>query len=552
MSASTERRHINGWSIRWDGARAQRARATGLWLDETIGDAARRLAAKDPDRELVIDGVRRLTAARMLAEAECLAAGFRARGLVPGDVVSFMLPNWHEACVIYLGATLEGLVVHPMVPAFREAEVGFQLHDTQSRILFLPAIFRNFDYLSMLRTVRSGLEPPPEVVVLRGHAAEFTAYESFLKHESVGPAQPVDPDSVRMVLYTSGTTGRPKGVLHTHNSLAADIVQMCNSWGIGANDCFFVPSPVSHIGGSLYAFEMPLLRGTRAVLLDVWDPGVALDLLAKERCTHTAGATTFLQQTLAAAKNAGKKLPDLRVYICGGASVPPSLIRQSAEWFAGCTVSRVYGSTEVPTVTVGSMKEGGIFHAAETDGEVGIAEVKLIGSDRQVVGAGGEGEVLARGPQMMVGYLREEDEKDAFDAEGFFLMGDLARRVDGDYLVITGRKKDIIIRQGENISPKEVEDLLVLHPGIADVAVIGLPDDRTGERACAVIVRAGGAADITLSDLKEFLDARRVARFKIPEQILLRPTLPRNAAGKVMKHLLRAQIMAEIGAPRGP
>ena len=286
-------------------------------------------------------------------------------------------------------------------------------------------------------------------------------------------------------MYTSGTTGRSKGVLHTHNSIHALICQLRDHWLIEPGDAFLVPSPISHIGGSIYAFECPLLLGTTAVLMDRWNADDAVKIMDRERCTHMAGATPFLEQMLVAARKADTRLPSLKLFVCGGASVPPSLIRNAADYFERAVVTRVYGSTEVPVTTVGVTNRGDAAHAADTDGRAGLAEIKLVGHN---AAPGGEGEIRARGPQMLVGYLHPEDEVEAFDADGFFRTGDLGRWIDDEYLVVTGRAKDIIIRNGENISPKEIEDLLVRHPDIAEVAIVGVPDARTGERACAVIV----------------------------------------------------------------
>ncbi len=536
----TARRTLHGWSLRWDATRAADARARGLWIDETVAEIAARKARTEPDTVLLVDGERRMDAATLHAEASAVAQAFIARGLRPGDTVSFMLPNWHEAAIVYLAATLAGLVAHPIVPLLRDHEVGFQLRDSRSRMIFVPATFRGYDYLAMMRRVNAARAEPPEVVALRGDAAGFTDFSTLLAHRATAALPTVDPDSVKMLMYTSGTTGRPKGVLHSHNSLNALVTQIHRHWRADAGDAFFIPSPISHIGGSIYAFEMPLLFGTCAVLQESWDAHAAVAIMQAEGCTHMAGATPFLEALLDAARAAGTTLPALKVFICGGASVPPTLIRAANDYFANAVVSRVFGSTEVPVTTVGSMAPGDLDHAAETDGRIGIAEVRLVGAQGEI---GGEGEVLARGPQMLVGYLAEEQEQGAFDDDGFFRMGDLARRVDGDYLVVTGRAKDIIIRNGENIAPKEVEDLLVQHPDIADVTVVGLPDPRTGERACAVIVPRGGTAP-DVAALKSFLDGHRVARFKIPEQVAYRDALPRNAAGKVLKHVVRETLLA--------
>jgi acyl-CoA synthetase (AMP-forming)/AMP-acid ligase II len=411
-----------------------------------------------------------------------------------------------------------------------------------SRFVFIPSSLRQHDYAAMLSRVISQIENPPHVVVLRGDAGSHTPYESLLQHREAPKQMPVlNPDAVRMIMYTSGTTGRPKGVMHTHNSIHALMTQLRQHWLIEPGDTFLVPSPISHIGGSIYAFEGPLLLGTTAVLMERWNAEDAVKLMDSERCTHMAGATPFLEQILAAARNAGTRLPNLKVFICGGASVPPSLIRNATAYFERAVVTRVYGSTEVPVTTVGVTNRDDASHAADTDGRAGLADIRLIDHTNA---PGGEGEIRARGPQMLVGYLRQEDETEAFDADGYFRTGDLGRWIDDHYLVVTGRAKDIIIRNGENISPKEIEDLLVRHPDIAEVAIVGLPDARTGERACAVIVPKH-APGPDVASLRSFLDAQGVATFKVPEQVVIAPTLPRNDAGKVLKHQLRATLAAQ-------
>jgi acyl-CoA synthetase (AMP-forming)/AMP-acid ligase II len=236
---------------------------------------------------------------------------------------------------------------------------------------------------------------------------------------------------------------------------------------------------------------------------------------------------------LDAAKRTGTRLNALKVFICGGASVPPSLIRNAAAHFDQTIFTRVYGSTEVPVTTVGVPERQDLAHAAETDGRAGFAEVKLV-----------DGEIRARGPQMLVGYVHAQDEAAVFDDEGYYRTGDLGRWTDQNYLVVSGRTKDIIIRKGENISPKEVEDFLIDHPNIAEVAIVGLPDDERGERACAVVVaRQRPGPDV--SDLRAFLKSLGIASFKIPEQVVVLDALPRNDAGKVLKHAIRAMLLRD-------
>ncbi|HEX9832352.1 MAG TPA: AMP-binding protein, partial [Mycobacterium sp.] len=424
--------------MRVDEQRAADAYRRGLWVHETLADALRDAARATPDRTVLVDGDVRLDCKMLHEKATALAHALMAR-MPAGSVVSFMLPNWYEAAVIYLGSTLAGMVVNPILPSLRDRELAFILSDADSRVIFVPSTFGNHDYAAMLDRVTVTMATPPEVVVVRGDGR--TPYASLLEGDAAALLPVLNPDAVRMILYTSGTTGRPKGVLHTHNSIHALMRQIGEHWRVADGDTFLVPSPIAHIGGSIYAFECPLLLGTTAVLMERWDPDRAVSLMLTERCTHMSGATPFLDGLLGAAERAGTRLPDLKVFICGGASVPPSLIRRAADYFEKAAVTRVYGSTEVPVTTVGSFDD--VDHAADTDGRPGITEVRLT-----------EAEICARGPQMLVGYLHPEDETASFDDEGYFRTGDLARWADDGYLVVTGRAKDIIIRNGENISAK--------------------------------------------------------------------------------------------------
>lgn len=480
----------------------------------TVIDGLRELA--DDNRTVLVDGAHRVAGATLHGQAHGLAAHLAER-LPRGSVVSFMLPNWSEAAVVYLGALLAGMVVNPILPSLRDRELTFILTDADCRTIFIPREFRGQDYVAMLSRVTAGMAAPPEIVVVRDGPVPVAAPREF---PAVPPADPA------LLLYTSGTSGRAKGVLHSHISIGALIGQLRDHWLIEPGDTFLVPSPVAHIGGSIYAFECPLLLGTTAVLMERWDADAAVALMVAQRCTHIAGATPFLEQIVLAAERAGTRLPDLKVFICGGASVPPQLIRRATDYFERAKVSRVYGSTEVPVTTVGALDDPDA--AADTDGRAGIADIRLV-----------DGEIRVQGPQMLLGYRHAEDE--SRDAEGYFRTGDLGRW-HGDCLVVTGRAKDIIVRNGENIAPKEVEDILVGHPGIAEVAVVGLPDERTGERACAVIVPAAGSRPAGIADVRAFLTDKGIARFKIPEQVETWDTLPKNDAGKVLKHQIRARL----------
>jgi acyl-CoA synthetase (AMP-forming)/AMP-acid ligase II len=534
ISRGVDRKPIGGRLLRWDDERASAAYAQGWWSDTTLADALREAAQRTPERVALIDANHRLSCADLCRQATALAHALHAR-IPPSSVVSFMLPNWHEAAVIYLATTLSGMVANPILPSMRDRELRFILEDSDSRMVFVPSVFGRHDYPSMFRRVTAQLESPPDVVVLRGDCGpDQKTFESLTTQPAPmsPPPRPLprlNPDAVRMILYTSGTTGRPKGVLHSHNSIHALMRQIRDHWSVEPGDTFLVASPIAHIGGSIYAFESPLLLGTTAVMMDRWNADDAVQLMQAEHCTHMAGATPFLEQLLAAAQRIGNRLPHLKLFVCGGASVSAALIRRAATYFESAVVTRVYGSTEVPVTTIGAPDNP--ERAADTDGHVGVAEVKLV-----------DGEIRVRGPQMLVGYLHPEDEGESFDTEGYFRTGDLARWVDDEYLVVIGRAKDIIIRNGENISPKEVEDVLVSHPEITEVAIVGLPDDRTGERACAVLVPAVKPGP-DLATLRAFLADSGVARFKVPEQVVIWDHLPKNDAGKVLKHQIKAALM---------
>ena len=493
----------------------------------TLADALLEASRSTPDRVLIVDGDITVDAATLHRQATALAAAMSAR-MPAGSVVSFMLPNWHEAAIVYLAATLSQMVVNPILPSLRDSELRFILSDADVRMIFVPEQFRGHDHAAMLRRVNADLAAPPEVVVVRG--AGDTSFTDLLQTPPA-PQTRLDPAAVRMIMYTSGTTGRAKAFLHSHESIHALIRQIGAHWRVDPGDTFLVPSPIAHIGGSIYAFECPLLLGSTAVLMQHWDPDGAVQLIQQYRCTHMAGATPFLEGLLGAAERAGTRLPDLKVFICGGASVPPALITRAGGYFEKAVVTRVYGSTEVPVTTVGSPDDPA--RAADTDGRPGIAEVVLV-----------DGEIRVRGPQMLVGYLHDEDTAAAFDTSGYFRTGDLGMLTPDGYLVVTGRAKDIIIRNGENISPKEIEDILIGHPGIAEIAVVGIPDARTGERACAVIV-AADADPPDIADLAALLHRHRLARFKTPERVVVWESLPRNDAGKILKHQIRATLTKE-------
>jgi acyl-CoA synthetase (AMP-forming)/AMP-acid ligase II len=529
-----------GWKTRWSDELATRYLGEGHWHNATLVDAARAAVAEDPSRILLTEGTTHLTRGRAWDQALRLAGFFLRRGLKPGDVVAFQLPNWLESAVLALAARMTGLIVNPIPPIYRESELGYILADCGARLVFIPEIFRKHNHAAMLGELQADLPALQDVVVVRGTGT--LTWEQVLAGAPVDEADlpKLDPSAVMMVMYTSGTTGKPKGVMHIHYAFDHRVRTMGEAWGIGSDDVVFMPSPVSHITGAFWAFDMPWVRGSRSVLIDVWAADDGIRCIEENGCTVSGGATPFLQQLLDKAETKPGRLSSLRLFFCGGTTVSPALIHQASATFPKCLFFRAYGSTEMTCATLGITNRSQAGFGAETDGIILYpTEIRIIDpvTDRPVAD-GEEGEILARGPGLFVGYLHPADNASNFEPDGFFRMGDLGRRVHGNYLTITGRKKDIIIRSGENISPKEIEDLLYTHPAVADVAIVAMPSAATGEKGCAFIVPQPGQS-IDLPEIRRFLDGAGLARQKCPEHIVVVDDLPRVPSGKVKKDVLR-------------
>ena len=341
-------------------------------------------------------------------------------------------------------------------------------------------------------------------------------------------------------MFTSGTTGQPKGVLHSHRTLLADAQSIADLYRMRA-DRVYMPSPVGHVTGLVYGVLMPLLMDGSCVLQAEWDADAGADLIERHGCTVCVGATPFLRGLTEAYRRRGRS-SSLRAFICGGADVPPSLVR-AAEGVLGSTVARAYGLTEMPTVTCGGPDDPEAIRA-DTDG-------RLTGSSqaRLAAPAAGTGELEVRGPELCLGYLDPADTAASFTADGWFRTGDLARLGPDQDVTIVGRAKDIVVRGGENISMKEVEDYLAAHPHIADVAIVGVPDEVLGERACAFVVARDRAP--SLEEVASYLSAQGIARHKLPEYLLVAETLPRTLSGKIQKFRLRQQAVELLAAGQG-
>ena len=532
-----------GWILPDIEARRRRYFADGTWSNETLADFVGKRLAENPDHIAVIDNHVRLSRAELHRQALRLGGALVRRGLKKGSVVSFQLPNWHEACVINLACALYGFVLNPLLPMYRERDLAFILTNMRSEALFIPHTYRNVDYEALIGRVDYPTKREDMIFRVRGESGNIPTYEALLT-EGGHAAEPraVDNAEVKLVIFTSGSTGRPKGVIHSHHTLHATVQQGCDFWGVGPDDKLFVPSPVGHIGGSIYAFEMPWLIGCTAILMEQWDANDAVAMMDAEGATFLAGATPFLQGLLDAATAKGSHLPTLRRYVCGGASVPVSLIERAQVRFPNAVISRAYGSSEVPIICPGVRTKADADKGCTTDGEI-AADIRVVYRDGRPAAKGMPGEILARAARMFVGYLESDDEIGQFTDDGYFAMGDIGVVIDDRFLEITGRRKEIIIRHGENISPREIENALLANEVVANAVVIGVPDARTGERAVAfVVLKPGG--QMTIESMRSFLADFGIAKQKFPEELHIRDSLPMNSIGKVLKEELKAGLAA--------
>jgi cyclohexanecarboxylate-CoA ligase len=505
------------------------------------------VVAADPGRVQVIDAECQLTGAALLSAVAADQARLRAAGAGRGDVVCAQLPNWWEAVSLAHAVWGMGATLCPVPVNYRAAEIAAILAAVPVRAFVVPGEYRGTAYRPMLTDAmeRSQVQVPLLTVRTPGQRAGLPG----------GPSGPGEPelaaglDDVCMLMFTSGTTGRPKGVLHSHRTLLADAQSIADLYQM-RHERVYMPSPVGHVTGLTYGVLMPLLMDGLCVLQAEWDPKAGADLVERHGCTVCVGATPFLRGLADQYLQRGQPSA-LRAFICGGADVPPSLARE-AERALGTTVARAYGLTEMPTVTCGGPDDP-MTVRADTDGRLtGSSQARLAAPARLAgePGLGDDvGELEVRGPELCLGYLDPTDTAASFTPDGWFRTGDLARLGPGRTVTIVGRAKDIVVRGGENISVKEVEDYLAAHPGIADVAVVGVPDEVLGEKACAFLVARDRAP--SLREIADYLAARGIARHKLPEHVLVVDALPRTLSGKIQKFLLRREAVRLLAAGQG-
>ena len=540
--------------------RRARLIAQGLWHDRTINAELDACAATRPQQlaltavQVETGDVRRFSYGEMAQMADRIAVGLARLGVGRGDVVACQLPNWWQFTLTYLACSRIGAVMNPLMHIFRERELSFMLNHGEAKVMIAPKTFRGFDFEAMVTGLQPSLPHLKHVVIVGGEGGNsFDALLSTPEWEKQADAQDIltrgrpGPDDVTQLIYTSGTTGEPKGVMHSANTVMANIIPYAERLKLDAEDVVLMASPMAHQTGFMYGLMMPILLKTSVVLQDIWEPKKALSLIQSERVTFTMASTPFLTdlaRTVAEDVQAGGPgVPTLRTFLCAGAPIPGPLVQQ-ARAALGAKIVSAWGMTENGAVTLTKLDDDD-ERSFNTDGcPLPGVEIKVVDADGASLPSGESGKLLLRACSNFGGYLKRP-QLNGTDADDWFDTGDLARIDERGYVRITGRSKDVIIRGGENIPVVEIESLLYKHPAVAMAAIVAYPDERLGERACAVVVPKAGQS-IDLPEIQRFLKEQQIAVQYMPERLIVQEAMPATPSGKIQKFKLRDAVQELI------
>ncbi|MER5916452.1 AMP-binding protein [Streptomyces sp. NPDC001982] len=529
-------------------ARAQQYVEAGIWNSSTLADRLAVAAAAKPDHLAVVDrdGHRVRTYAQLDRDVDAMANHLVELGVETGDVVAVQLPNWYETVVIDIAILRIGAVLNPMLPLYREHELAHMLNLAQTKVLFTPGVYRGFDFTAMIGRLR------PKVPLLQHHIvidAEDLSHERDALPASPSVRKPqfpsVDAARVSELIFTSGTEATPKAVMHTEQTTNSAVQAIWASLGLG-DEVVWMPSPIGHSTGFNYGVRSAVYFGLTLVLQDKWVPEVALRVIEKRRCTFTLSATTFLSDLIAAADRLGGDLRSLSAFGSGGSPIPASIV--NAAEAHGIKVLRLYGSTETLGATW-NRPDSPLEKLVNTDGPpINGVDVEIRDdTGARVVDV--PGEIFVRGPSTAVGFFADPTRTaETFSSDGWVATGDIGILGADGYLTVVGRKKEILIRGGLNIAPREIEDLMIELPAISAVAVIGIPDERLGELTCACVVWAPDTAPASLQEIVQDLTDRGVARYKLPQALATFDDLPMTPSGKIRK----VELLDSVTAGRVP
>ena len=508
--------------------------ATSLW------ELTARRAAATPDRLMLVDEHdRRVTYGEFATRAEKVAAGLVGLGVTPGSTVSWQLPSRIETIVLSIALARIGALQNPIIHIYREREVAFALRQTGAELFFVPGVFRDVDYVAMAEGVAEELGRPLRIVA---------AFDGLAEGDPAllpPPPAPEAADDVRWVYYTSGTTSDPKGVRHSDTTLMVGGRGLAMALAMSEDDIGSIAFPFAHIAGPDYLVMM-LANAFPGAVIEAFVPATAVEVFRRHHVTMVGGSTAFYQAYLnEQRKTPGDKIiPSLRLMSGGGAPMPPEVFAE-VQREMGVRIAHGYGMTEIPMICMGSPTDTDEQLANTVGKPVYGAEIRITDPDGNETPVGADGEVQVRGAMVCKGYTDPAMTAEAFTADGFFRTGDVGHRRPDGHIVLTGRIKDIIIRKGENISAREIEDLLYQHPKVGDVAVVGLAERERGELVCAVVETAEGAEPLTFEEMADYCRQAGLMTQKIPEQLEVVDRLPRNETlNKVLKYKLREQYSA--------
>lgn len=515
----------------------------GYWGHETLLDRFLRTVERFPDREYVVDDRgNRHTYSQVDVLSSRIASYLKDMGIKPGDCVSFQVPVWSEFAVIAMGCLKAGAVMHPIAMCYEEPDLIHAMNKADTKIYFGTAWFRGKDYEARLLAVMdrvAGLKHAVFLDSLGPVKGGFTTYREILETYDPLPREEyglMDGLEVALILGTSGTTGNNKGVMLTHSNIIFSEEQFNLELGLDENDIMFMPAPLNHATGFHHGIIAPMLLGAKVVLQQKFKCPEAIHIMNREKCTYSMGSTPFIYDILKYLEKEGGSLESLKFYLCGGAPVPEDMVLRASAF--GICLCEVYGSTEsVPHVFVRPWET--LTQKERTSGRPleGI-QVRVVDEQGREVPPGIVGEEISRGPNVFVGYLKDREETDrVLTDDGWFYSGDLCVMDEAGNIRIVGRKKDMIVRGGEKLNSNYIDEALEGCPGVADHAVIGMPDERLGERICAYVVPEQGVC-VGLDQVLSYMKEKHVPKRYWPERLEQIKEIPRTGSGKVKKYLL--------------
>ncbi|MGB8794797.1 MAG: AMP-binding protein [Mycobacterium sp.] len=544
------------YTTRYTRQEIDRFYSAGLWSTDTFHDLLVRRVQANPDKVFATDGIRSLTFRELFDAGQRLAVGLHRQGLRRGDTAAVQLPNWVEFLQVLTALSRLGIIMVPIMPIYRRDDVSYVLSNAGVRAVFTPSNFGKFGYLDMYLDLRQE-HPELSIVVARPDStaenvadteAGVLTLNELEADTDVDSAQqeldaPPSADDPFVIVYTSGTTSRPKGCVHTFNTYCAGSRALVAPFGYTESDVQFGPSPIAHTTGLVTSVLTPMLTGASTHLMDKWNPTRGIDEIQRFGCTAAVTAPTFLQTLLSEYDPERHDLSTLRLWTCAGAPIPAAVVKQASAALPNVKVLSLYGRSENLVTTTCSVTDE-TSRALTSDGcAVPGSEVNVVDDNGNEVPRGTEGDIAYRGPAHMIEYLANPEETAAlFTKDGFSKSGDLGKMTDDGYVRVTGRTKDIVIRGGMNISVREIEEHLAHHPALQAYSVVGMPDERLGEKVCCYLVSKPGHQPPTVEELREYLLAEGMPIQKTPERVVAVDSLPMTATGKIVKHELRKDI----------